>query len=112
MLDKVVFIVGAGASKAENAPTTNELLFRSLTDLRQDAHIEHVKDFMREFFFVDINNLERENIPTFEELLTIIDIGLSRQEDLSREESPTTIKQSTNPSVPTKGYGKSCKSRT
>ena len=81
----MVFIFGAGASKAENAPTTDELLFRSLTDLTYDAHIEHVKDFLKEFFFVNVENLEKGRIPTFEETLTIIDISLSRQEDLSRD---------------------------
>lgn len=80
----MVLIFGAGASKAENAPTTNELLLKSLTEIGHDNRIEIVKDFLKTLFYVDMDHLERSKIPTFEETLTMIDIGLARQEDSSR----------------------------
>jgi hypothetical protein len=81
----MVFVFGAGASKAENAPTTDELLLKSLTEMRDDDRIENVKGFLRDFFYVDVRHLEAGKIPTFEETLTLIDVGLARQEDFSRD---------------------------
>lgn len=84
----LVFIFGAGASKAEKerAPTSDELLVRSLKELRNSEPVQNILDFLNDFFYADIGDLdlESEKIPTFEELLTIIDISLSRQDDLSR----------------------------
>lgn len=79
----IVFIFGAGASKAENAPSTEELLPRSLTELRNDGRINDLRDFLKEFFYVNTNALEQAELPTFEEVLTMIDICLARQEDFS-----------------------------
>jgi hypothetical protein len=91
MRDGMVFIFGAGASKAEKAPTTDELLFRSLSEIRSDNRVENVKDFLSTFFYVDTEHLERSKIPTFEETLTMIDISLARQEDFSRNWNCTTL---------------------
>lgn len=79
----IVFIFGAGASKAENAPAAGELLFKSLTRLRNDGHINELRRFLREFFYVNTDNLGQIPLPTFEEVLTMVDISLARQEDFS-----------------------------
>jgi hypothetical protein len=81
----IVFIFGAGASKAENAPIASELLLKSLTELRNDGHINELKRFLREFFYVNTENLGQILLPTFEEVLTMVDISLARQEDFSSD---------------------------
>ena len=81
----VVFVFGAGASKAEGAPTSDELLLKSLTALRENEKVRDVIDFLKDFFFVDVHGLEQMGLPKFEEILTMIDIALLRQDDLSRE---------------------------
>ena len=80
-----MFIFGAGASKAEGAPTTNELLLKSLIELGHEDHILPIKNFLSEFFFVDFDSPEKldSRIPTFEEMLTIIDNAIIRTDDLS-----------------------------
>lgn len=83
--EKLVFIFGAGASKAEGAPTSDELLVRSLRELRNSVPALNIMDFLKDFFYMHADDLELDKIPTFEELLTIIDISLSRQDDLTRK---------------------------
>ena len=79
----IVFIFGAGASKAENAPGTEDLLPKSLTELKNDGRINDLRNFLREFFYVDAKVSEQGQMPTFEEVLTMIDMSLARQEDFS-----------------------------
>jgi len=84
--NNLVFIFGAGASKAEGAPTTNELLLESFRKLGTSQPVWHIKDFLKDFFYVDVDKgcNDRSRIPTFEELLTILDISIARQDDLSK----------------------------
>lgn len=81
----IVFIFGAGASKAENAPIAGELLYKTLTspDLRNDGHVVELRNFLKEYFYANVDDLENNPLPTFEEVLTIVDISLARQEDFS-----------------------------
>jgi hypothetical protein len=81
----IVFVFGAGASKAENAPVATELLNKTLTspDLRSDGRVNELRNFLRDYFYVDTDHLESSHLPTFEEVLTIVDISLERQEDFS-----------------------------
>lgn len=78
----MVFIFGAGASKAENAPVTTELLSKSLETLKNTKMLRDIKDFLKDFYYLD-NFVNKELIPTFEEVLTIIDLCISNQDDLS-----------------------------
>ena len=82
---KLVFIFGAGASKAEGAPSSDQLLVRSLKQLRNNKPVLNILDFLKDFFYARVDDLKLDKIPTFEELLTLIDISLSRQDDLSRK---------------------------
>ena len=81
----IVFVFGAGASSAENAPIASELLHKTLTspELENDGYVLELKEFLKEFFYVNIDDLENNPLPTFEEVLTIVDISLARQEDFS-----------------------------
>ncbi len=80
----VVFIFGAGASKAENAPTTAELLSKSFDELTHTQPVCKIKDFLQDFYYLD-DLTQKELIPTFEEVLTTIDLAISKQDDLSHK---------------------------
>ena len=80
-----MFIFGAGASKAENAPIAGELLLRTLTDLKNDGYVVELRRYLRDFFYVNAEDLQQNPLPTFEEVLTMIDISLARQEDFSSD---------------------------
>jgi hypothetical protein len=81
-----VFFFGAGASKEEGGLLTSQLLFESLKnrDVKQEFS-DLVKDFLRDLFFVeDVNNIaSEEDLPEFEELLTIVDLSLLKKEEFS-----------------------------
>jgi hypothetical protein len=81
--DGIVFVLGAGASYSENAPLTSDLLFETLTKLGNDEMIKELKEFLRDFFQININCPTKKRLPTFEEALTMVDIALERQEDFS-----------------------------
>jgi hypothetical protein len=83
--DGIIFVFGAGASRAENAPMASELLYKTLTstELENDGFVVDLKDFLKEFFYVNINDLGSNPLPTFEEVLTVVDIALARQDDFS-----------------------------
>jgi hypothetical protein len=81
--DGTVFIFGAGASKAENAPTTNGLLKAILQELENDGRVCNLVEFLREFFYAKTDRLDNVVLPTFEEVLSMVDISLSRQEEFS-----------------------------
>lgn len=71
-----VFIFGAGASKAEKAPIASELLSKTLIELRTNGHIKELREFLKEFFYVNTDDIE---------VLTMVDIGLEKQENFSAE---------------------------
>ncbi len=83
---KTVFFFGAGASKSDDAPLTTELLLKAIDQYKTDERIIKVKKFIHDFFSVSIFDPDQKEIfPTFEEVLTPIDIGLLRAEEFSSE---------------------------
>lgn len=81
--DGIVFVLGAGASYAEKAPLTSQLLYEILTKLDDDEMVDELKEFLTDFFQINVNQPIMNRLPTFEEALTMIDIALERQEDFS-----------------------------
>lgn len=83
-----LFIFGAGASKADNAPLQNELvseIFGFLakqndnnTSVKQDI-IDDLRNFLFTLFPLDLN-LKENLYPTFEELMGLIYFALKRDE--------------------------------
>jgi hypothetical protein len=61
------------------------LLYKTLTsnELRNDGRVIDLKDFLEEFFYVDMDDLDNKPLPTFEEVLTMVDMSLARQDDFS-----------------------------
>ena len=70
------FIFGAGASAEEGAATGSQVLEKAFNILRGRKPTNEVKDFVRSFFGL-------EYLPTFEEVLTLVDIGISKREAFS-----------------------------
>jgi hypothetical protein len=81
--DGIVFVFGAGASKSEDAPLTSELLYETLTQLNGDKMVNELKEFLRDFFQIDVDHPTKNRLPTFEEALTLVEIALERQENFS-----------------------------
>ncbi len=78
---KTIFFFGAGASAAEGAPIASRLLVEAFKQFPNDGKIRLVKEFLREFYSNDCSN--EASIPTFEEILSPIDICLQKQEQIS-----------------------------
>jgi len=89
-MSKVVFIFGAGASKEESAPTTDELLPNAFDTFTNDEKVNHLKDFIKDFYYTNLQ--DPNSIPSFEDILGLLDTALQRQECFSvkwnREEIP------------------------
>jgi len=75
------YIFGAGASKAENIPVTSELLPVALHELPNDKHVKKSKKFLRDIFYLDLNDLEL--YPSFEDVLNIVDASILQKIDMS-----------------------------
>ena len=84
---KIIFFFGAGASKVDNAPLASELLSESLKlkdngNPRIEAErIENVKEFLKDIYLNDCSNYLL--FPTFEEVLSPIDIAIEKKEGFS-----------------------------
>jgi hypothetical protein len=88
MPESQVFFFGAGASKAEGGLLTSELLFKSLKSTEVDLRYSSiVKAFLKDLFRVgDVAKIRSvEEMPGFEELLTIVDVALLKHEEFSAE---------------------------
>jgi len=86
-VSRYVVFLGAGASASEGAPLQRDLLKSYFLDHRdRGAHREfahEVIQFFRLVFAVDVLNLEaRTLLPTFEEVLGLIDLATMRGEAL------------------------------
>lgn len=84
--ENIVFFFGAGASATDNAPLTSQLLSEALKLDRQnsiiDKRVENVRNFLKKVYcHNDINQI----YPTFEEVLSPIDIAIQRDEGLSKD---------------------------
>lgn len=80
-MSKVVFIFGAGASKAESAPITSEILPKAFETLPEDKKVVHLKRFIQDFYYTDFH--DSYSIPSFENILGLLDMALQRRESFS-----------------------------
>lgn len=89
-MSEVVFVFGAGASKAESAPATSQLLPEAFEVLTHEAKVDHLKTYIHDFYHT--NKQDPDLIPSFEDILGLLDVALQRQECFSekwnREEIP------------------------
>ena len=79
--NNIVFFFGAGASAVEGAPIASKLLTEAFKELPNDGRIHKVKEFLEDFYRNDFS--DDTFIPTFEEILSPIDISLQKQEQFS-----------------------------
>jgi hypothetical protein len=80
---ETAFVFGAGASAAEGASTLTELLKNAFSKFPNDSKVRNAKHFIQDLFPVEFATWR--NVPSFEEILTPIDIALSRQDEISEE---------------------------
>lgn len=80
LMKKHVFIFGAGASKDEGLPIQEELLFNYFTNQQSDQFRPMIAEYFNDFFSLDINNVNKNQIPTFEEALGIIEAAIDNEE--------------------------------
>jgi len=88
------FIFGAGASKAENAPLTSELLFEALRYPGEDRRfVSVVEHFLADFFGIRNTSTmtSMKELPSFEELLTLVDMAVLKQEGFSARWNRTRL---------------------
>ena len=81
--EKTVFFFGAGASAVEGAPIASKLLTDAFEELPDDGKIQNIKEFLNDFYLNDSS--DEKYIPTFEEILSPIDICLQKQEQFSKK---------------------------
>ncbi len=84
-MTKDIIILGAGASKAEGAPTQDQLIkeFFSQYGPSDDRKIWHNKifKFFKNFFGIQYNeDINRLDFPTFEEVLGLLELAIKREE--------------------------------
>lgn len=80
-IEEVIFL-GAGASAADGAPT-QITLFKDYFEHRPhtDEITRSLSQFFKDFFGIDTtHNLNNTDFPTFEEVLGILELSLSRYE--------------------------------
>ena len=82
-MSKTVFVFGAGASKAESAPATHELLPKAFETLTNDRKVNHLKNFIQDFYYADVQ--DPNSVPSFEDILGLLDTALQRQECFSQK---------------------------
>ena len=75
---KTTFVFGAGASNAEGLPTGRSILEKCFSLFPNDGHVQQVKVFVKTFF-------NYGQLPSFEQVLTPIDVCLSKREALSNQ---------------------------
>jgi len=86
-MKKHVFIFGAGASKDEGLPIQEELLYTYFTNQRSDQFRPIIAKYFQDFFNIDINRVNRNYIPTFEEALGIIEAAIDNEQSFDPEYS-------------------------
>jgi hypothetical protein len=77
-----VYIFGAGASKADNAPISSELLMKSFHTFPKDRRVKSVRYFLEHFFHTDCKQINSA-FPSPEDVLNLIDASIIEQQDLS-----------------------------
>jgi hypothetical protein len=86
-VSRFVLFLGAGASAAEGAPMQRDLFTSYFGEVAetgdQQVWAEEVANFFLRAFAVDVRRIaEHERLPTFEEVLGMIDLATSRNEGL------------------------------
>ena len=71
---KTCIFLGAGASSADGAPLQKEII-------KQNSIIDklNLKKYMEIVFMIDINHISQNSMPSFEELLGMLDISISNR---------------------------------
>jgi len=82
--DTIVFL-GAGASAQDGAPTQRQVIteFRDYYNKRFSQKNKIIEDYFLKYFGIDLLNEKNDRFPTFEEMLGIIDLAISRNESFS-----------------------------
>ena len=86
MQEHNTFVFGAGASISEGGLLTSDLLFESLKNRRVNQEfVSIVKRFLKDLFGVArIDTVKsKKSLPSFEELLTIVDVAILKREEFS-----------------------------
>lgn len=84
-IEEVIFL-GAGASAADGAPVQNKL-FKNYFENgpHQDVLSANLSQFFKDFFGIDTSkNINDVEFPTFEEILGILELSLSRCESFKK----------------------------
>ncbi len=92
-MKKHVFIFGAGASKDEGLPIQEELLYSYFTNQQDDQFRAIISQYFHDFFNLDINKVNKEQIPTFEEALGIIEAALDNEQSFGPTYSQRYLRQ-------------------
>ena len=82
-LEDVIFL-GAGASASDGAPVQNELFRSYFSNHYNDDLSNSLKEFFRDFFGINPDKNANENFPTFEEVLGILELSISRNESFRK----------------------------
>jgi len=81
---KIVFFLGNGAAMAEMSKktSTDKLLAQAIKEFPRDSAAKKVKKFIENLFLVNTQD-DEDYIPTFEEVITLIDVCLQKKEEIS-----------------------------
>lgn len=79
-MEKNVFIFGAGASKDEGLPIQEELLFNYFSHQHNDQFRQILSSYFKDFFQINVNDVDKNSIPTFEEALGIIEAAIDNEQ--------------------------------
>lgn len=80
-IEQIIFL-GAGASAADGAPVQNKLFKEYFENGPQGDKIsQNLSDFFKKFFGIDTSiKVAKIEFPTFEEILGILEMSISRSE--------------------------------
>lgn len=83
MAVETVIFLGAGASAADGAPVQNQLFNNYFEEPSRWEHGNGLGEFFRDFFGIDTrSSLRHALFPTFEEVLGVIELAISRGESM------------------------------
>ena len=77
---KTAFVLGAGASSDEGLPEQNKLLKTYFESPDTDSFRDTLAAYFRNFFGVNLDDLDKAVFPTFEEALGILELAIERDE--------------------------------
>ncbi|MBS3749248.1 MAG: hypothetical protein KGY65_03915 [Candidatus Thermoplasmatota archaeon] len=92
-MKKNVFIFGAGASKDEGLPIQEELLYSYFQNQQSDQFRPIIAKYFKDFFKLNINEVKKDHIPTFEEALGIIEAAIDNEQSFGPTYSQRYLRQ-------------------